>query len=60
MIAAKRAHDAGVISDAELERAKDDLRRWGKDRGVPTLPRPTSPPFISTVSGSAGWSQCRR
>lgn len=36
MIAAKRAHGAGKISDAELEQAKDDLRRWGKDRGVPT------------------------
>ena len=36
MIAAKRAHDAGAISDAEFEQAKDHLRRWGKDRGVPT------------------------
>jgi hypothetical protein len=36
MIAAKRAHDAGMISDAEFEQAKDDLRRWGKGRGVPT------------------------
>ena len=36
MIAAKRAHDAGLISDAELEQAKDDLRRWGGNRGAPT------------------------
>ena len=36
MIAIKRAHDAGVISDTEFEQAKDDLRRWGTDRGVST------------------------
>jgi hypothetical protein len=36
MIAAKRAHDAGAISDAEFAQAKDDLRLWGGDRGVPT------------------------
>jgi putative oligomerization/nucleic acid binding protein len=36
MIAARRAHDAGLISDAEFEQAKDDLRRWGKGRGEPT------------------------
>jgi hypothetical protein len=36
MIAAKRAHDAGIISDTELEQAKDNLRRWATDRGVPT------------------------
>jgi hypothetical protein len=36
MAAAKRAHDAGMISDAEFEQAKDDLRRWGRDRGMPT------------------------
>jgi hypothetical protein len=36
MIAAKRAHDAGTIGDAEYEQAKGDLRTWGKDRGVPT------------------------
>lgn len=36
MIAIKRAHDAGVISDTEFEQAKDDLRRWGRDRGVST------------------------
>jgi hypothetical protein len=34
MAAAKRAYDAGMISDAELEQAKDDLRRWGRGRGV--------------------------
>lgn len=36
MIAAKRAHAAGLISDAEFEQAQDDLRRWGRDRGVPS------------------------
>jgi hypothetical protein len=35
MIAAKRAHDAGTISDAEFEQAQDDLRRWGTDRRMP-------------------------
>jgi hypothetical protein len=35
MIVAKRAHDAGLISDLELEQAQDELRRWGKDRGSP-------------------------
>ena len=36
MIAAKRPHDAGLITDAEFAQAQDDLRQWGKDRGMPT------------------------
>lgn len=36
MAAAKRAHDAGMISDAEFEQAKEDLRQWGTERGLPT------------------------
>jgi len=36
MTAAKRAHAAGVISDAEFEQAQADLRRWGRNRGVPS------------------------
>jgi hypothetical protein len=36
MIAAQRAHAAGMISDAEYEQAQKDLRRWGADGGVAT------------------------
>lgn len=36
MIAAKRAHEAGLISDADFEQAKEDLRGWATDRGLPT------------------------
>ena len=38
MDAARRAHDAGAISDTEYEQAQDDLRRWGRDHGGPNWP----------------------
>jgi hypothetical protein len=34
LLAAKRARDEGAISDAEFERAKEELRGWAKDRGI--------------------------